>query len=337
MRGALAATLLASPLLALATPRARGAPGPETLSRHEESRLAMGCAFSLVAHGRDVEGLQQAAEAAFTEVDRIDRLMSHYRADSPLSLVNQEAAERPVGVDDELFAFLEECLRYSRESEGAFDVTVGPLMKAWGFFRGEGRVPPPEELAFMRARVGYANVLLDPTHRTVAFARPGVELDLGGIAKGYAIERMAEILRQHRVSAALLSSGGSTLYAIGAPPGRDAWEVELSDPLGSGHVVLDLQLKDEALSIAGSILKSFERDGTLYSHIMDPRLGRPVAGVLGVAVRTASPTAGDALDDAFFVLGVEGSRRLLKRLPPTEALLFLPAAGGGFETVHLRN
>lgn len=336
MRGALA-VVLAPMLLVSGSPDSQGGRRPETLVRHVESRLAMGCAFSLVAHGRDVEGLQQAAEAAFTEVDRIDRLMSHYRRDSPLSLVNQEAAQRPVAVDDELFAFLDECLRYSRESEGAFDVTVGPLMKAWGFFRGEGRVPPPEELAFVRARVGYANVLLDPTHRTVAFAHPGVELDLGGIAKGYAIERMAETLRQHRVSTALLSSGGSTLYAIGAPPGRDAWEVGLSDPLGSGRVVLTLRLKDEALSIAGSTLKSFERYGTLYSHIMDPRLGRPVQGVLSVAVRTASPTAGDALDNAFFVLGVEGSRRLLKRLPPTEALLFLPAAGGGFETVHLRN
>ena len=253
--------------------------------------------------------------------------MSHYKDESPLSLVNREAAQHPVGVDDELFAFLGECLRYSRESEGAFDVTVGPLMKAWGFFRGEGRLPTPDDLAVARSRVGYTHVHLDPSRRTVSFARPGVELDLGGIAKGYAIERMAAILRQHRVSAALLSSGGSTLYAIGAPPGRDGWEVELQDPRGSGRVVLAIGLKDEALSIAGSIEKSFERDGRLYSHIMDPRLGQPAQGLLTVAVRTASATAGDALDNAFFVLGVEGTRSLLKRLPPTEAILFLPAAG----------
>jgi thiamine biosynthesis lipoprotein len=297
----------------------------------------MGCAFSLVAHGRDLVTLREAADAAFAEADRIDRLMSHYKHESPLSLINREAAFHPVEVDGELFAFLDQCLRYSRESEGAFDVTVGPLMKAWGFFRGEGRVPTPDELADAWSRVGYTHVHLDPSRRTVSFARPGVELDLGGIAKGYAIERMAAILRQNRIPAALLSSGGSTLYAIGAPPDRDGWDVELQDPRGSGRVVLAMRLKDEALSIAGSIEKSFERDGRLYSHIMDPRLGQPAQGLLTVAVRTASATAGDALDNAFFVLGVEGTRSLLKRLPPTEAILFLPAAGGGLETVHLRN
>jgi thiamine biosynthesis lipoprotein len=329
--------LLASPLLAPAMTGARGGWALDTLVRHEESRLSMGCAFSLVAHGRDAEHLREAADDAFAEADRIDRLMSHYRRDSPLSLVNREAAERPVEVDAELFDFLDLCLRYGRESEGAFDVTVGPLMRAWGFFLGAERVPGPDEIEALRVRVGYRNLLLDPLRRTVRFARPGVELDLGGIAKGYAIERMADILRRHDVAAALLSSGGSTLYAIGAPPGASAWEVKVEDPLGQGRIALTFPLRDEALSIAGSRDKSFERDGVVYSHIMDPRLGRPVQGVAVVAVRTASPTAGDALDNAFFVLGVAGTRTYLEHLPPTEAVLFLPAAGGGFETVRLRN
>src|SRR5262249_39477501 len=158
---------------------------------------------------------------ALDEVDRIDRLMSHYKFDSPLSRVNREAAQHPVAVDQELFDFLVEAMRYHHDSDGAFDITVGPLMKAWGFFRGEGRVPSDEELAAARHVVGASHVKLDAASRTIRFDEPGVELDLGGIAKGYAVDRVVELLRHRRIPAALVSAGGSTIYALGTPPGHD--------------------------------------------------------------------------------------------------------------------
>src|SRR5262245_64196357 len=129
--------------------------------RYEDSRVSMGCLYAVVVYGRDLARLRKAAAAALDEVDRIDRLMSNYKNDSELSRVNREAAKAPVKVDPELFAFIAECLRYSRESEGAFDITVGPLMKAWGFFRGEGRMPGEAELAEARSRVGYRRVILN--------------------------------------------------------------------------------------------------------------------------------------------------------------------------------
>src|SRR5262249_11091662 len=191
--------------------------------RYEDSRVSMGCVYTIVVYGRNIAPLREAAAAALDEVDRIDRLMSNYKNDSELSRVNREAAERAIKVDPELFEFIAECLRYSRESDGAFDITVGPLMKAWGFFRGEGRAPDEAELAEARNRVGYQHVILNQKDGTIFFDKMGVELDLGGIAKGYAVDRAVAVLKQHGVTSALVSSGGSTIYALGAPPGKPAW------------------------------------------------------------------------------------------------------------------
>ena len=296
------------------------------LSRHEASRISMACEYAIEAYGPDAEALPRIVDEAFDEVDRIDRLMSHYNANSPLSRVNREAAQHPVTVERELFDFIADAMRYHRDSGGAFDITVGPLMKAWGFFRGEGRIPSDDELAAARRHVGGAHVMLDPIAETIAFDESGVELDLGGIAKGYAVDRVVGLLRRRDVAAALVSSGGSTIYGLGAPPGRDGWDVMIQDPIDPGKVAFTVRLKDRALSVAGSSEKSFEAGGITYSHIMDPRAGTPAQGVLSVAVLASSGTAGDALDDALFVLGPEGSRPYLRQLRDTEAFFFLPAS-----------
>jgi len=298
--------------------------------------MSMACAYAIVAYGHDAGALPRIVEAAFDEVDRIDRLMSHYKPESPLSRLNREAGRGPVAVEPELFDFIAESLRYGRDSGGAFDITVGPLMKAWGFFRGGGRIPSGEELAELRQRVGYQHVVLDPPARTIRFDHPGVELDLGGIAKGYAVDRAVAILRRAGVTAALVSAGGSTVFGLGAPPGQAAWEVGVQDPLDPDAVAFTARLEDRALSVSGGYEKSFEKDGVTYSHIMDPRTARPVQGVLSVAVLSASGTEGDALDDALFVRGVEGSKAYMKRLPATEAFFFVPRPEGKWRMARLR-
>jgi FAD:protein FMN transferase len=292
--------------------------------RYEDSRVSMGCVYTIVIYGRDLAQLREAAAAALDEVDRIDRLMSHYKNDSELSRVNREAAKAPVKVDPELFDFIAECLRYSRESEGAFDVTVGPLMKAWGFFRGEGRMPNDAELAEARSRVGYWRVILNRKDGTIFFDKAGVEIDLGGIAKGYAVDRAVAMLKQCGAASALLSAGGSTIYALGAPPGKPAWEVEVQDPVERGKIATRVQLKDRALSVSGSYEKFFELNGARYSHVMDPGTGRPVQGVLSVAVITDDGTSGDALDNVFYVSGVERGRAWRSKFPASEVIYFLP-------------
>jgi thiamine biosynthesis lipoprotein len=330
-----ASWLLASPARPSVSPHSPAAP----LVRYEGTRLSMACVYAIVVYGDDGAALPRIVEEAFDEVDRIDRLMSHYKPESPLSRLNRDAGSRAdlPPVDPELFAMIAESLRYSRESDGAFDITVGPLMKVWGFFQGDGRVPSARELHDVKGRVGYAHVILDANAGTIRFDQPGVELDLGGIAKGYAVDRVVALLRARHIVAALVSAGGSTIYALGTPPGEDGWSVSIQDPLHAQQTALTLRLKDRSLSVAGRSEKSFERNGVIYSHIMDPRTARPVQGMLSVAVLSATGTEGDALDDAFFVQGVEKSRSYLARLPGVEAYFFLPDGHHGWKPVHLAN
>jgi FAD:protein FMN transferase len=317
----LAATLTAS------TPRV-------PLHRYEASRLSMACVYALELYGTDERALPAIADAALDEVDRIDRLMSHYKPDSPLSRVNREAASRPVTVDAELFDFIATAIGYSRQTGGAFDITVGPLMKAWGFFKGDGRVPSHDSLAAARRLVGAGSIVMNAAEKSIRFAQPGVELDLGGIAKGYAVDRVVELLRHRRVRAALVSAGGSTIYGLGKPPDADAWSVDIQDPIDARKRALTVRLRDRAVSVAGGSEKSFEADGVGYSHIMDPRTGMPIQGLLTVVVLTTSGTAGDALDNAFFVLGPKASRPYVDRLTATEAYFFLPDPRRTWRIVH---
>ncbi len=309
-------------------------------TRYEDSRISMACAYSIVAYGEDESKLATAVTAAFDEVDRIDRLMSHYKPESPLSQLNRKASLEAVKAEPELFDFIAECLRYSRESDGAFDVTVGPLLKTWGFFRGEGRMPKPEEMAEARSKVGWQHVILDDRQKTIRFDRAGVELDLGGIAKGYAVDKAVEVLKQNGISRALVSACGSTIYGLGAPPGETAWEIKLRDPIHSQKTAMTVRLNNRSLSVSGSYEKFFDLGGKRYSHIFDPRTGWPVQGVLSVAVLTDTGTAGDALDNVFYVLGVEKSRSQLKKLPRTKAIFFLPEKKSsiqGWKPVELQN
>jgi thiamine biosynthesis lipoprotein len=296
--------------------------------------MSMACLYTIDAYADDSETLPHILDQAFDEVDRIDRLMSHYKTDSPLSRINREAATSPVPVEPELFDFIAESIRCSRESDGAFDITVGPLMKAWGFFRGDGRLASGRDVEAARSLVGSQHLILDAEHRTIRFDRPGVELDVGGIAKGYAVDRAVSLLRARHVAAALVSAGGSTIYGLGVPPNHNGWMVAIQDPTDGRKSAREVELKDRALSVAGSSEKFFEVHGVRYSHIMDPRTGRPVQGVLSVAVITETGTQGDGLDDAFFVLGPVGSRNYLQRLEGVEAFFFIPDADKAWTMIH---
>jgi thiamine biosynthesis lipoprotein len=320
--------------LLLASRAAASAPA-SPLVCHEESREVMACTGTVRACGPEAAALAGAVGAALDELDRLDRLLSHYRPASPLSQLNREAANGPVRVEPELLELLGACLRWSRESDGAFDVTVGPLMKAWGFFRAEGRVPGEEELARALAVVGYRHLVLDREAGTVRFDRPGVELDLGGIGKGYAVDRAVDRLRRAGVTSALVNLGGSSVYGLGAPPGREAWEIGIEDPTEPGKTALTVALRDRALSVSGGYARFFEQDGVTYAHILDPRTGRPVPGLLSVAVLTASATDGDALDNVLFVLGPEAGRAHLSRVPGAEAFVLLPERGPRWRLVRL--
>ena len=309
------------------------------LFRYEDSRVSMACAYTIVVYGPDAKQLPLIVNAALDEVDRIDSLMSNYKPESALSRINREASKAPVLVEPELFNFIQLCVQYSQESEGAFDITVGPLMKAWGFFRGEGRIPWTVELWNILRKVGYGHLVLDPNERTIRFDRSGMELDLGGIAKGYAVDRVVSLLKEYNIKRAFVSAGGSTVYGLGSPPDSDGWEVNIRDPIypNDPHKRAGVAtLRNRSLSVSGNYEKFFRVRGVTYSHIMDPRTGRPVENMLSVAVLTDTGVDGDALDDVFYVQGVEKSKIYMQKHPGAEAFLFLPAADRQWKMVHLK-
>ena len=273
--------------------------------RLETSVDAMGTTFSVVLHGDDRDKMEEAANAALDEVQRLDNLLSIYRPASVWSEINRLAAQRPVAVSPEVFRLISRCLRYSRGSQGAFDISVGPLMKAWGFFKGAGRLPGLEEVASALARVGYRHLRLDPARRTVRFDMAGVEINPGGIGKGYAVDRMVGILRKKGIDTALVMASSSSIYGLGAPPGEArGWKVAIRNPRRpSRDSATEVFLKDMSLSTSGGYAQTFWAEGRSYSHIMDPRTGYPARGMLLVSVTAPRAMESEAWTKPFFIQG----------------------------------
>jgi thiamine biosynthesis lipoprotein len=272
--------------------------------RLEASTDAMGATYSVILYGEDRNKLEAASEDAFEEARRLDLLLSNYKPESEWSKVNREAAEHPVQVSRELFELLAACVNYSRQSEGAFDITVGPLMRVWGFYKGSGHLPQPGELKQAMQQIGYRNIVLDPAKQTVFFTKRALNLDPGGVGKGYAVDRMVEVLKKDGIRAALVSGGGSSIYCLGNPPDEPAgWRVQIKDPHDEFKAVAEIALKNESLSTSGSYEKFFMAEGKTWSHIMDPRTGYPAQGTLSVSVIAPLTLDSEVWAKPYFVLG----------------------------------
>ena len=294
-----------------------------TLQRFHQTHAAMGTIFTLDLNVSDQATAEQDMNLAFEEIDRLEALLSNYRPTSELSRIGREAGSARVVTDPETFRFLERSLYWSRVSNGAFDITVGPLLRAWGFFFHQGRIPSQSELNAVRNKIGWQNIGLDPQARTVSFTNhQTMELDPGSIGKGFAVDSVVKILQSQGVTSAFISAGGSTFYAIGAIPGTPGWPVEIPDPRSPGKIAATIQLKDSSLSTGACTEKFFIKNGHRYCHIFDPRTMRPVEGMLQTTVINPSATDSDALSTVIFVLDPAESRRLLASMPSTQALIF---------------
>lgn len=287
-------------------------PTAEKLFIH--SGHAMGTLFTIYLYGPEQQSAEIIFEAAFQEIERIEEALSNYRESSELSRINRLAAQQEVTTDPEVFALIAAALEFSRRTEGSFDVTVGPLMRAWGFFRGAGRYPSNDELRLAQENVGWEKVKLDTARRTVRFSSAGVELDLGAIGKGYAVDRAVHVLREAGARTALVDAGSSTIYAMDPPPGKTGWTVRIPDPADRSKTLTTVMLQNVSLSTSGSYEKFFQLAGRRYSHVMDPRLGTPVQGVLQSTLVASDATTTDALSNAMFVMGPEAGKNLLSGL-----------------------
>lgn len=286
------------------------------------ARNAMATRFEIVLEGASTPTLRSAGEEALDEIERLDAQLNMYSSSSELSHVNSRASQQAVRVEPGLFRLLKWAKRLSLETQGAFDVAIAPLMHCWGFMGDGGKVPSAEQIRSALDRTGTCHVILDEENWTVRFEKPGMTLDLGAIGKGYAVERTAQILREAGIESALIHGGTSTVYALGAPLNEPAWRIAIEKPdmarnrkkimehLDSDSAVRNLlaiiPLKDESLSVSAVYGKTFESDGRLLGHVLDPRSGQPVSNALMAAVAIPSATESDALSTALLVLGKEG-------------------------------
>jgi len=308
-------------------------PSPPDSLFHLE-RPAMGTMAEIYLQAENGQRATELFDAAFAEIARVEAALSAYRSTSEVSRINREAGDGPVTTDPEVFDLIRRALDLSETTHGAFDITVGPLVKAWGFFREAGRYPSPDELSEARALTGWEKVSLDADARTVRFLTAGLQLDLGGIGKGWALDCAAGTLRRLGVDSALLGLGQSSYFAIGAPPGTRGWAITIPNPQGPAQPLSAITLRDGSLSTSGNTEKYFVLNGERYSHIIDPRTGRPAGAVTQVTVTARSATDSDALSTAMFVLGLEGARQLIRETGDTHALL-VRGKGEGHEVVAI--
>jgi thiamine biosynthesis lipoprotein len=280
----------------------------------------MGTFCEIQVYHSDTSMAQQAIRRALDEMERVDRLLSNYDPESELSALNREASRSPFRVSEELFDFVQRCKALYEATENAFDPTVAPLVRAWGFFTLHPERPSDTEIAAAKARSGFDKVRLNEAARTVSYAVAGMEIDPGGIGKGYAVDQAVQVLREMNIEAALVSAGGSTLYALGCPPNRPGWRVAIKDPADFQRALALVDLCGGSLSTSGISEKSVQVGARRYSHIFDPRTCEPIEGMCQVTVIAPGATESDALTKAAFILPRDSVLNLFRRRAGVHAL-----------------
>lgn len=290
------------------------APGDLTLLR--VSRRAMATTFEIALPYGTPNALE-AAEDALDLIDELEDQLTVFRDHSEVSQLNARAADGPVVVEAQLFELLTTAATLTNETAGAFDIATGSLIRAWGFLKRAGRVPPPAELKAARANSGMRHVVLNAQAQSVKYRRRGLELNLGGIGKGYALDRVAELLRSKwGIRSALLHGGGSSVLAMGTPPGHPrGWAVAVRHPWDETHTLGTVWLADQALGTSAATYQHFEYNGRKLGHLLDPRTGWPAGGTASASCVAPTAATADALSTAFFVLGAAGAENYCRSRP----------------------
>lgn len=323
-----------------ATPSVSAAPQSYLL---RVGRRAMACEFEvLLPAGRQREATERAV-AALDLVEQLESQLTVFRDSSEVSQINRAAFEREVEVEPRLFELFRLAVEIHRRTGGAYDITSGPLTKIWGFYRRAGRMPDDAELASALSQVGSQQLQFDLKRRSIRFSSPGVELNLGSIGKGYALDRCCELLESGGANDFLMHGGQSSLLARGSrePASGEGWWIGVRDPLRPGHRLGQIRLRDQALGTSGTGTQFFYHAGQRYGHILDPRTGRPAEGILSSSVLARSAAEADALSTAFYVLGPVAALEYCRRFGASHgnlsALLVIPSAEPGKAEIVTHN
>jgi FAD:protein FMN transferase len=303
----------------------------QDLERYTYQSVHMGTQFSIILFAEDEDTANEAADAAFDRIEELNLIMSDYVEQSELNRLSRTSGSgKKMEVSDELFRILKEAYQISEKTDGLFDVTIGPLTKYWRIVR---RMPEPElpdtaELQEYLDRVGYQYMELDKNDRTVRLQKPGMELDLGGIAKGFAAQEAVHVLRQHGIYSALVDGGGDITLA-GPPPGRDSWDVAIPENVSKGESsFIALDLNEKTVTTSGDMFQYVEIDGKRYSHILNPKTGLGVTNQIQATVISEKGTWADAYASVLTLMEPEEGVRLINSLEETEAIIYMSTDEG---------
>jgi thiamine biosynthesis lipoprotein len=288
--------------------------------------LKMGTAAHIIAIAGDRQTAQRCIDAALEQIDTVENLFSYYKSDSEISAVNRDASKTPVRVSRQVYQLIKKSVEFSRFTDGAFDITVGPLVDLWHKAGDANTMPTDQQLEQARSLVGYQKLILDDTNSTVRFAVDGMRLDLGGIAKSYGIDMAIEAIRDSGGLGGLVVIGGD-LRCFGIPPkGKKHWLVGLQNPdlKSPNQTILTLKLNDKAVTTSGDYQRFVTIAGRHFSHIIDPKTGKSADNLASATIVTEQATDADALATAVSVMGSEKGLNLIENIPLTEAILISP-------------
>lgn len=300
----------------------------ESWQRYEFREGKMGTLFRIVLYAKDSLTAKQTASAAYARIDTLNHILSDYERDSELNRLSASAGSgKVIQVSDDLWQVLTMAYQVSEETEGAFDITVGPYVKLWRRARRRGELPEPDHLQQVQPSVGYQYIVLDSIHQTVQLVQSDMLLDLGGIAKGYALDEAMEILKKHGITAALVDGGGDILVRD-APPGEKGWAIAIEGTAQNKNVEKPtLFLTHQALASSGDLYQYLEAEGQRYSHIIDPKTGIGLTNQIRVTIVAPTGMLADAYASAVSVLGVEKGLAFIESKPEVEALIMQEKGG----------
>lgn len=295
----------------------------------EKTSLSMGTIVQIKVPYDRSEGdrrIEAKIEQAFSEIRRVENVFSVYRANSEVSRINRLAYGQPIRISDEVFGLIEMALEYNRKTDGAFDITVKPLVDLWAEAKASGRMPKEEEVNAALEMTGSQNVILDKASKTISFKKRGVAIDLGAVAKGYATDRAIAVLKQSGIKSAIVNSGGD-MYCLGMRSKKEPWTIGIQHPRDRRRLFLELKLADRAIDTSGDYEKFFVLDGKRYSHIIDPRTGYPVGdNVASATVTAADSVTADIYATALCALGPKGLD-MIKKANGVDAMIVVNEGG----------
>lgn len=303
-----------------------------------ETRFLMGTIVQIkvaLVPNKDAREVRQITAKAFEEIKRVEGVFSVFYPDSEISQINRLKAGERLKISSEAFDLIKKSIEYNKKTEGAFDITVKPLVDLWKRAKAAGKIPTPEEIEVSLARVGSNEIILDDAEKTISFRKDGMALDLGGVAKGYATARAVGILKASGIRNAIVNSGGD-MYCLGKKSDREFWKVGIQHPRNRNRMFLELRLKDKAVDTSGDYEKYFILDGRRYSHIIDPRTGYPVGdNIVSASVIADDSAMADILATALCVLGREGLM-IVETMSGADAMIIVKV-GDALKMVETKN